>query len=184
MEALRMLSHEEHSRPSTSMAPALKVGLLTRDARAYGLRELLRRAGFARELFQSCGVSFAEDHISVRIGDTGKRIRFASTPPEHTDIAAFNSVTRASWPETPSDHSALVPDLCVPFCWDARLQGHPLVTLRSDTLESAFDLPLVTLLSLTRYEEQISTVRDVHGRFPGSASVAARYDFLHRPIVD
>ncbi|WIV51407.1 polysaccharide deacetylase family protein [Marivivens sp. LCG002] len=37
---------------------------------------------------------------------------------------------------------------------------------------------------LSRYEEAVSDSKDIHGRFPASASVAAREGFLERPIID
>jgi hypothetical protein len=37
---------------------------------------------------------------------------------------------------------------------------------------------------LTRWEEYISGVKDDHGRFPSSASLAVKNKFLHRPIVN
>ncbi len=37
---------------------------------------------------------------------------------------------------------------------------------------------------LTRYEEMVSPVRDRHGRFPASASLAWREGFLERPLVN
>lgn len=37
---------------------------------------------------------------------------------------------------------------------------------------------------LTRYEEAVAGERDAHGRFPASASLAAREGFLERPVVN
>jgi len=37
---------------------------------------------------------------------------------------------------------------------------------------------------LTRYEEIVNSVRDAHGRFPASASIAYQEGFLERPIID
>ncbi len=45
-----------------------------------------------------------------------------------------------------------------------------------DVLASAFFM-------LSRWEEQQSSVRDQHGRFPAQASLACQMGFLHRPIV-
>lgn len=46
------------------------------------------------------------------------------------------------------------------------------------------DVVATVFFMLTRYEEIASTTRDEHGRFPASASLAAREKFLERPIVD
>jgi hypothetical protein len=40
------------------------------------------------------------------------------------------------------------------------------------------------VLMLSRCEEELSTRRDLHGRFEASTSIAARGNFLGRPIVD
>src|SRR5205823_4239631 len=37
---------------------------------------------------------------------------------------------------------------------------------------------------LTRYEEEVLTERDEHGRFPAALSLAARERFLDRPLVN
>jgi hypothetical protein len=50
-------------------------------------------------------------------------------------------------------------------------------TLDVDVFGSAFFM-------LTRYEELVTGDRDVHGRFPASASIAGRAGFLGVPIVD
>ncbi|MBK8563688.1 MAG: polysaccharide deacetylase family protein [Saprospiraceae bacterium] len=46
------------------------------------------------------------------------------------------------------------------------------------------DIFAATFFCLTRWEEAVNTVRDLHGRFPASASLAKKFGFLHRPIVD
>ena len=51
-------------------------------------------------------------------------------------------------------------------------------------LECSLDLPLSILLTLSRWEELLSTPRDVHGRFQAKYSIASAGGFLDRPIVD
>jgi hypothetical protein len=46
------------------------------------------------------------------------------------------------------------------------------------------DIVAAAFFILTRYEETFSEIRDVYDRFPGDASIAHRFKFLHRPIVD
>mgnify|MGYP001077022375 CR=1 FL=1 len=46
------------------------------------------------------------------------------------------------------------------------------------------DIIAATFFMLTRWEETVSSVRDQHGRFPATASVAYKQGFLDRPIVD
>ena len=45
------------------------------------------------------------------------------------------------------------------------------------------DLLACIFYALSRYEEYQPFTPDVHGRFPGASSHAARYGYLHRPIV-
>jgi hypothetical protein len=46
------------------------------------------------------------------------------------------------------------------------------------------DIVAATFFMLSRWEEMIGVAQDIHGRFPGTASVAFRQNFLERPIVD
>lgn len=59
-------------------------------------------------------------------------------------------------------------------CVERRAQG---LQLRLDIFGASFFM-------LTRYEEAMEGPRDAHGRFPASASLAARADFLERPLVN
>ncbi len=82
----------------------------------------------------------------------------------------------------PPAQPALLDGLPVPFGENrmaryAHAQGETLV-LHADFVAAAYFM-------LSRYEEWMRpTVRDAHGRFPGSESWAARAGLLHRPIVD
>jgi hypothetical protein len=65
-------------------------------------------------------------------------------------------------------------------------------SLPSEPLRRPDDVPLLfggdffgsAFFLLTRYEEAVLGHRDEHGRFPASASLAAREDFLERPLVN
>lgn len=46
-----------------------------------------------------------------------------------------------------------------------------------------FDLLAFTFLLVTRYEEYLPFESDAHGRFPATASLAHKHNFLHRPIL-
>lgn len=46
------------------------------------------------------------------------------------------------------------------------------------------DVLAATFFMLTRWDETVLSVRDQHGRFPATASVAYKQGFLDRPIVD
>ena len=47
-----------------------------------------------------------------------------------------------------------------------------------------FDLVAATFLMLTRWEETLSAKTDLHGRFMAEASLAARQNYLERPVID
>jgi len=47
-----------------------------------------------------------------------------------------------------------------------------------------FDLLAMGFFLLSRYEEYAATIRDLHGRFPSSASLAGRHGFLEVPLWD
>lgn len=47
-----------------------------------------------------------------------------------------------------------------------------------------FDLPAMGFYLLSRYEEYTASTRDVHGRFPSTASLAGRHGFLEVPLWD
>ena len=65
------------------------------------------------------------------------------------------------------------------------LYGEPRVERVGDTVVVYADVVASAYFLLSRYEEMVRRgVRDVHGRFPGRESVAARGGFIHRPVVD
>jgi hypothetical protein len=64
-------------------------------------------------------------------------------------------------------------------------EGRPLFYLTDrDHLECAVDLPLSILLTLSRWEETLDSLRDAHGRFQAKNSITCTGGFLDRPIVD
>ena len=53
----------------------------------------------------------------------------------------------------------------------------------TNAVEFGFDLFASAFLMLSRYEEAVASARDAHGRFSAQQSLAARHDFLERPVV-
>jgi hypothetical protein len=94
--------------------------------------------------------------------------------------------SRADWWQVPPESiRTLIPNFVVPFTDDARDRTGPLFApADKNVVECPVDLPLSVLLSLSRWEEQVSDDRDIYGRFPSAASVAVRDGFLSRPVVD
>lgn len=56
--------------------------------------------------------------------------------------------------------------------------------LEDDSVVFYADIIASTFFMLTRWEETASPVRDEHGRFPATESVAYKHGFLDRPIID
>jgi hypothetical protein len=83
---------------------------------------------------------------------------------------------RADW-LTPAAMPAVRPSHGLPVLYGSPTTAPGPTTLEVDVLGSAFFM-------LTRYEELVIAERDLYGRFPAAASVAARAGFLGVPIVD
>ena len=66
------------------------------------------------------------------------------------------------------------------------LFGAPQVERQGDTIVVYADIVASAFFLLSRYEEWLHPhdLRDMHGRFVGRHSLAARAGFIHRPIVD
>jgi hypothetical protein len=63
------------------------------------------------------------------------------------------------------------------------LFGRPHYVFAEKKIVCGTDLLAGAFFMLSRWEEYASPVRDAHGRFPGSASLAVRAHFLDRPVV-
>jgi hypothetical protein len=153
----------------------------------YAVRELARRAGVPPAEFRRWRITVATDRtIIFPDPDSTRRISFARWAPTCDGRYASGRTVRALWMQEPvSSVAALVPDFVIPFCATPPDGSRSLFSaVGPDHVESVFDLPLSTLLSLSRYEEMVDGPRDGHGRFPASSSRALRDSFLERPIVD
>ncbi|HME11391.1 MAG TPA: polysaccharide deacetylase family protein [Candidatus Acidoferrum sp.] len=161
--------------------------VLTPEARIYALKELARRAGVTREFFLSWQIEVTNHQTSIS---------FASGQPaqihiEHASPALLQRLAAGDFPVVQASclpfpgRNAGESPLILPFC-DVRSGPHQPLFQRS--ADSSFlcsaDILLATLFTLCRTEETICSTRDEHLRFPASASLAARHNFLERPIVD
>jgi hypothetical protein len=171
-------------RPSNATVPRI-----TPQARHYAVKELARRAGVTREFFQTWQIEVRTDRTSVSLGPETKRtIHFQHAEETScTDIACGSiSVARAAWLNAPHD-SLAQPDLVLPFCNSNLNPGRraPLYQQTSDdTIVCRLDLLSSFLFTLSRLEETLFKTVDEHGRFPASASLALRHEYLDRPILD
>lgn len=140
-------------------------------ARAWGARQLLRRAGLKREDTAACIVVPGSAETVILL--PGGRARLVFPVEREPDLTKATRV--------PFLGGSLGGDAVVPFVSTA---AGPLFRIDGDTARAAADLPLATLLTLGRWEELDTSSLDAHARFPSEASLAARKGFLERPIVD
>ena len=167
-------------------APSRFPALLTREARAYAMKELARRAGVSADFFRTWKMEFSETGTTVYVlPGTRKRVFFPDAPRDiWPDLIRGDFRTlRLGWlneSAVPSIQQAVVP-----FVHKSQAQTKALFrTPDSEQVECTVDLPLAALLILSRWEERVIEERDQHGRIPASASVAYRERFLRRPVVD
>ena len=59
-----------------------------------------------------------------------------------------------------------------------------LITNNHSTIICGIDIFATSFFMLTRWEEYVNKTRDIHNRFPASASLAYKFNFLDRPIVN
>lgn len=157
-------------------------------ARIYAIRELARRAGVSEEFFRTWRFEGEGRWTSVRLeSGANKMLRFpdATTNRDGKPGQLRRSVARAKWTYEPDGNlGKWVPEFIVPFVAEAEDEPGPIFRVQDDCVEFKWDLPTAALWTLCRVEESASSERDPHGRFPASASIAAQFDFLSRPIVD
>lgn len=171
-----------HANNQASAVPSA----LTREARAYAIKELARRAGVTKEFFSTWRMEFSENGTTIFVlPGTRKRVFFRNAPEEiWEDLIANKSHTvRLGWlneSAVPSIQNAVIP-----FIHRSQAQSRALFqTVDSESIECAVDLPLSSLLILSRWEERLVREKDTHDRVPATASIAYREGFLRRPIVD
>lgn len=161
----------------------------SRAATQYAIRELARRAGATAEFYRTWQVEFHnEGFVSILVEPgTEKRIFFPLARPEVIDglYAGTFRTSRATWLASTAESHPLIPDFKIPFSSSHQENVGPLFAPTGpQSVLCPVDLPLSVLLTLSRFEETFPVVRDEHGRFCASSSIAWRNAFLHRPIVD
>jgi hypothetical protein len=161
----------------------------TQEARFYAISELARRACVQEELFRCWKITFDSEWTTVYVEPgSNKRIRFRDvsralrTQPLDRNL----QVVRRQWMRPPNEYVRhLVPDFVVPSFFGDSDEKIPFFReVSPGCFECDQDLPLATLLALSRFEETTVQDRDAHGRFESSKSLALRGGFLARPIVD
>jgi hypothetical protein len=150
----------------------------------YALWELSRRAGVTFDFFDRWKISHQADTLVIHLGsDSLAEVRFPLFCDHEWEPTR---VAEKGWTrEVPQSILEQVPNFLVPFCRRESISQQPLfIQENQQVFTCTEDLLKSILLTLCRYEEIDSAERDIHGRFPASASIASRYGFLKRPIVD
>jgi hypothetical protein len=160
----------------------IDVVRITDAARIYALEELCRRAGLRDDDRQRWRVEKDGTTLALRQSDGPGRIVF---PRASGELNSELTVRKAWLREGNDPLNAGVQDFIVPFCSADSRAGEPLfVEAAPEEFRCTEDLLASTVLVLSRYEEIGATLKDEHGRFRSSDSIAARDGYLDRPIVD
>ena len=159
----------------------------TPEARVYAVKELARRAGVSRDFFREWRIEVRQDHTVVSFGsDSSAKVYFPHISEIQLRQLASGGIPvgRAAWFHPPG-HKGIPADLFLPFCDLSCDSFQPLYTeVDQKTVACRADLLVSILFTLSRVEETFSPARDEHSRFPASASLAFRHNFLNRPILD
>lgn len=160
---------------------------ITPEARKYAVKELARRAGVTADFFQHWEIEISPKRTIISFGpEVHGTISFPNRSEELLKYETPGSVTvaRARWLRKPAD-SISVPDLIIPFAETNPESSGPLYFAETlGGLTCRHDLPSSVLFTLSRVEETAFATFDEHGRFPASASIAVKQEFLERPIID
>ncbi|HTU80826.1 MAG TPA: polysaccharide deacetylase family protein [Candidatus Acidoferrales bacterium] len=160
--------------------------LFSLAALRYAVRELGRRAGADAGWIASWQLEVRPDRVAIAVEpDNPARVVIPHQPrtAAQLTLASERAPARFDWP--PGTAVAGTQDFVVPFESDGEPQRRPIYSLESPAL-ARFQADLLTpaLWMLSRVEETMSPASDEHGRFPAAASMAGRFGFLDRPIVD
>lgn len=91
-------------------------------------------------------------------------------------------LTPKSLPRTPLPRYNDLPVIYLDGEWKK-----PFIARKGDLIETNIDLIASSFFMLTRYEEVVNNdpaILDEHGRFPATASLAYKENFLHRPVLN
>ena len=148
-----------------------------------------------RYIFDVIFSEFLGLEYEVSFADDAKSVEIVLEKGSVTLSDAFFSMDKSLWlteksmPETPLkkvnkkdfpfDFKSVADDIPVIYGDENPeiIQDDSVIKIGIDIFGSAFFM-------LTRYEEVVSKERDIHGRFPASASIAFKENFLTRPIVN
>lgn len=160
----------------------------SRRAILYTLRELGRRAGAAEDWIERWRVSFGDTNVTLfPQPDSDARVVFPVdvTKPARLDALRSAPASRYQWMSSPGAVlSEQIPDFIVLFEDNPQPDGPLFETGDNQFVECRADIITSALWTLSRAEEEDTSLTDAHGRFPATASAAFRAECIDRPIVD
>lgn len=156
--------------------------LVSTAARTYSLKQLAVRAGVSRQWLQTWRIEHdPKQTIVYPVRDERKhRIIFPHASPEHWAKVSCGTFGATSF--TNGSEPGELPSFIVPFA--EHQDDVPLFRIEREEAHCSADLLASVVLTLSRFEETFAGPRDVHGRFPASSTLAAKYGYLCRPVVD
>jgi hypothetical protein len=160
---------------------------MSRQATLYVVRELGRRAGAAPDWIAKWRVGFQDNFVTLYpLPDSQARLLFPYDPSKSAHLSELlkSPPSRYFWMDDPGTAAMeTVRDFVVPF--ESSGGNIPLFASKGeDTIECQGDILSAALWTMARVEESVPGPGDAHGRFPASESVALRFGYLDRPIVD
>lgn len=141
-------------------------------------REYVIKTLFSGILTAAYTFRFSKDEREAVMRVGGKEIRFFDS---WSSLAAEN-VNPFSAGNLP--HPEYVTNEYVPRNDIPAIYGNGDIKLTDGGIYCGIDITASVFFMLTRWEENVNPVRDGHARFPGKESVAYKYHFLRRPVVN
>jgi hypothetical protein len=153
-------------------------------------REYILRLLFQEWLGQRIDLQIhAASHTEITVAGHPARLMvsdvlFQTPEPEWLQASSLPSRPLRRWQVLREVPEARVCEETLPLLYPATPADTPIITWDMDGASIDFDLFGSCFFMLTRYEECVVPVRDLHERFPARASIAYQEGFLLRPIVN
>lgn len=121
-------------------------------------------------------IASGSDHTCISIND--KEINFIDAFwNKYPKDLTYLSIENLPEPIYGSNDFAPEPDIPI-------IYGDNRIFVSKNKIECGIDVFASTFFMLTRWEEFVNPQRDTHNRFPGIKSIAVKYGFIERPIVN
>ena len=154
------------------------------SARRYSVDVLLGE--FLGVLYE---IELRDDISSVKIVLDDRELLVSDVFFRRAEVAWLQPNSLPSLPLTSWDTSLDLPEAVliksqVPVIFGEPVSGNEFLLRDGNRLHLGLDVFGSAFFMLTRYEEVVKNDRDLHDRFPATASLALQEGFLDRPIID